>query len=799
MRRSLDRIRTLERAPLPRRALGQTCALLVSLFALATPAISADIPFRDRFAAALKLPPFQACEKIESLLVEDPAEDDRRACIVKLSELLPLAAQPLTPDEARIADDLRARSQPIADVLLGRYVVLLASKDMVANAKASRLATLIDLAYVVERDLFAIDPVAKVGHRYFFFPDKTKESGWSIQSPTLLVSVGKDAAKLGGWDEVIAHEISHGFGHYHPARHMFAGGFFEGWGDLSQAYVGERLAFLGAPFAGRFAWFVTAFAENGKNEYLNTRLPIEEIVAYGPSSSLLMRLALQAGDGKKVPDWKPFKRFFRETFESPPSWTPNHLWPSAMARDLLRIFGNDRTWDVLAEYRFPLDQWSHKELEQWLDRAHAAKPMSRAERWKADGEFVMREWRVLGPIPDAECRHLAFDPLDAENFVLKNEYTIGGQTYAWRTDVRVDEDGVVDLSSLPGSSGPCVIYLLGNWPQSEASPTTFSIASDDEVAVWLDGELIDWFRDDRGTWPEDPDRAYARMKKGGGRILAEVANHGGKTGFHLRASAKSPFDYAYKLELHSPDAKRRLAAVRFLGSRRSRMDSALAMDFLVPAIDDGDASVRAAAAWALAGKRNDPKALGALLKRFVSEKESSVRAALQAAIEELTFQRFESSDAAQKWMHKQEKDWKLSSFVECEDACSLRTISGGFFGNNAGSFGGQCVARCWGEQPTQSLSLVLDARESGPRTFVLRYACARGNGGVSLRVKRGEEVVLQRETLALPATKEWTAWSWLELPLGEIAAGRYHVELYGANGCTDLDVMGWKPTPKSAK
>jgi hypothetical protein len=94
---------------------------------------------------------------------------------------------------------------------------------------------------------------------------------------------------------------------------------------------------------------------------------------------------------------------------------------------------------------------------------------------------------------------------------------------------------------------------------------------------------------------------------------------------------------------------------------------------------------------------------------------------------------------------------------------------------------------------------VLDAEASGPRTFVLRYACARGNGGVSLRVKRGAELVLQRENLALPATKEWTAWSWFELPLGEIPAGRYHVELYGANGCTDLDVMGWKPTVKSAK
>ena len=43
--------------------------------------------------------------------------------------------------------------------------------------------------------------------------------------------------------------------------------------------------------------------------------------------------------------------------------------------------------------------------------------------------------------------------------------------------------------------------------------------------------------------------------------------------------------------------------------------------------------------------------------------------------------------------------------------------------------------------------------------------------------------------------KEWSAWSWLELPLGELKAGRYHVELYQPNGCTDCDVMGLKPTP----
>jgi hypothetical protein len=798
---AFDMPSAMDRFPLVSRALA---LLLVAASVGSAPmlaAVTADIPFRDRFAAALKLAPPQACERLASLLAEDPPEEDRRACIVKLRELLPAAAEPLTPEETALVGDLRAQSSTVAEVLVGRYAIVLATADFARNAKSGGLVTQLDLAYILERDLFAVDPVAKVGHRYVLFPDKNKTAGWTTQSRDLIVHVGQDAATHGAWEDVIAHEMNHGFGFYSPARAMFGGGFFEGWGDLAQAYVCERLAFLGAPFAGRFAYYAGAFAESGKSEYLNTRLPIEEIIGYGPSSSLFMRLVLPAGDGKKTPDWKPFKRYFHEALATPPAWTPGYMWPAALARDLLRIFGGERTWDVLAEYRFPLDQASRRELEVWLERAR--KPMSRLERWKADGEIALRDWKVLGPIPDPDGRHLAFDPLDAENVLraenfVAREYVIGGKTYTWRTDVPVSEDGIVDLSALPESSGSCVFYLAGAWPRNEAPPVSFSIASDDEVAVWLDGELIDWFRGNRGTFPDDPDRVFARAKKDGGVILAEVANHGGKAGFHLRASTKTPFEYAYRLELRSPDTKRREAAVRFLGSRRiatAPPSNGLVVDALIQALDDGEAIVRVAAARALAGKRNDARVLAALLKRFSIEKDDAVSPVLESALEELTFQRFESSDAAYKWWRHDEKTWRQSSFVECEYAFALQTINGGFFGNNAGAYGGQCVARCWGEKPDQSMSLVLDVPQSGPRTFALRYATVRENARVSLRLKRGDEVVIARDDIALAPVKDWSAWSWLELPLGELKAGRYHVELVKPNGCIDCDVMGLKPTP----
>jgi hypothetical protein len=757
----------------------------------------ADIPFRDRFNAALKLPALQACDKIEALLGEDPIEEDRRACLSKLRELLLAAAPALSDAERGVVAEIQARSQPVTETLVGRYAIVLAGKDFARNAKQAELSTWIDLAYIVERDLFGVDPVAKVGHRYVFFPDKEKSSGWSIDASTLVVSIGRDAAKLGGWDDAIAHEISHGFGRCHPARAMFAGGFFEGWGDLCAAYVCERLAFTGTPFSGRFAYYVGAFADAGKNEYLSTRLPIEEIVSYGPSSSLLVRLALLAGDGKKIPEWKPFKRYFHETNESPPAWTPNYLWPAVMVRDLYRVFG-ERSWDTLAEYRFPFDSFTKHEIEQWTERAHAEKPASRAERWKADGEVVLREWKVLGPIPDTAARHLDFDPLDAQNFELREQYTIGGREYRWRTDVPVNADGVVELAALPDADKSCVFYLLGQWPQNEAPPVAFSIASDDEVAVWLDGELIDWFRGNRGTQPDDPDRVYAKMKKGGGRILAEVANWGGKTGFHLRASARNPFDYGYKVELRSPEARRRLAAVRYLGTRRNA--ESVVLDYLLQALDDGDGAVRIAAARSLGGKRNDARSLAALLKRFGAEKDDAAKTALQSAIGELTFQHFENGDAAFKWWHASDKEWKQTSFVECELAYSLQTIAGGWSGNNPGAYGGQCVDRGFGGDPKNVFSLVLEVPQAGARTFALRYACTHDGERVSLRVRRGEKVAVEMDDVAVPKTKDGTAWSWLEVPLGDLAAGRYRVELAKPNGLIDCDVMGWKPTPaKSAR
>ena len=116
------------------RGSGRLLACGLALVALSAPLPCADIPVRDRFAAALKLPPLQACEKIESLLGEDPVEDDRRACLLKLRELMPLAALPLSPDEKRITSELSARSQPVVEVLLGRFAVVMANKEMLQNA-----------------------------------------------------------------------------------------------------------------------------------------------------------------------------------------------------------------------------------------------------------------------------------------------------------------------------------------------------------------------------------------------------------------------------------------------------------------------------------------------------------------------------------------------------------------------------------------------------------------------------------------------------------------------------------------
>lgn len=746
-------------------------------------------------ARLAKLAPREQCAGLEKLLGEPGIdEDSRRTALTRIRDLAESAAPPLSDAEREIVEQLEKRSSPVVEPLRSRYAIVLGNETFVRNARVGQVSGLLDAIYVVQRQLFAVDPVRDVGRRFVFFPEKTKPYGWTIQPANLTVAYGRASVDQGGFDDLMAHELSHAFTWRHPARHWFFNGFAEGWSDLAIAHAGERLGFLGGPLEKVWPNWRDGILAAGKTEYLDTRLPIEESVAYGPSISVVLRLVLDSAATGTTSMWAPLEDYFASHLTVPAVNYPAYLSPARFARDLEAIFPPETTRDVLSQWRFPLDAGVRREIDTWTRRAKQDPPLSRAERWKADGETPILAWRVLGPIHPPEGRVVTpeFDPIDAWNFTERDEYGYAGKKYGWRADVRADADGVVHLGDLPESNAPSLFHLRADLPPDVVGPITLSIGSDDDCLVWIDGQLVHAFRGDRGTYPDDPDRAYALVEKGGGRLLIAVVNRGGPAGFHLRYARGTPFETSLRTEARAPDARRRLMAVHRFGTMR--VPYALVAALYDTALGDASAEVRSEAARLLGGRRGEFGAIDELLAAWTREKEPSVSAAIRRALSEMTFLDFADSSAAHRWWRDGSKAWRETRHVEAESAYVLGSVFGGFYGNNAGSYGGQHVGRCFGGDSAHALSLVLDIEKTGTHSLFVRYASADGDRRADVRVRRGELPVAARTGAVFEKTETWVAWRWQEIPLGVLPAGRLRVEIGNVDGCLDLDVLGFRPS-----
>jgi len=733
------------------------------------------------------------CDKLEKILLSDPPERERVAALKKLMGLLPGAAEPLSDVERAFVDGLRRDNPAGTEMLLGRHVIVLATPKFAARARTNGFVAAMDVAYVMLRDLFAVDPTARVGHRFVIVPQQGKPGGHTTNTPTLKIMVGQSDWDNADWFERFFHEMSHPFINMQPVEHWRDEGFGEGLAQFCQAYVVERMACLGAPYVGRFEQYVKDFRGAGQNEYLGTRLPIERIVAYDPSSAFFMALAVSTRRGGGAVDWMPFKRVFRDGVKSPPRRVGGD-WPLQIATDALKYFDAKQVWPILRKFRFPPEEaiaaWQ-KHPGGWVDgpvdcaRERAA--------WKAAGETVVTKWKVLGPIPDSGKLRLGLDAIDDENFRMKDEYVIDGKTYRWRDDARVDACGTVVLNELSGGDASCVFYLTARIRVQRGRPVRFWISSDDDVRCWLDGRRIHTVWAERGVDVRATDYAWALPERDEATILVKVANHYGTAGFHLRYAMDDWYSGACEREMERGDATRRAALMDYLGSRQ--VDAGIVRPLLLQGLGDREATVRAAAARALAGRRNDAASVEALVGAWGKETDAAVVAALRAGMRELTFESFSDARAASNWWSKRRDSFSNWSFVECEMVYGVEPVVGGYYGNNAGAIAGQHIGRGWGMAADHFFSVTLEAARAGQRVLRIRYAAANANPArLNIVVRRGPKVVVERHDIAVAKTANWTSWRWLEVKLGELPAGRYHVDVSVARpgGAVDCDVIGWR-------
>lgn len=727
--------------------------------------------FEEQLREIRQLGDATALDKLEVLLAQHRDEAQRRSCYRQIkARLTKYDPPPPSAAEERLLQTARAESDHAETLLLGRHTITLVGGKYAEEAKACEFTTNLDLAYLALREVFSVDPVKRCGHRFVIWFPHNKANGWTTNGETLRVWVGvAQAGHPNGFFDYV-HEFGHAFLWDFRGNPIFAGGFGEGWCDFCKVIAAERLAFLGPPFADEYPRLLKAFRQTGRLEHLNTRLPIEHIVAYAPSTSVLVELLERTRPAGGVLDWKPLERLMADLAADQVRRPPGFLWPAWQADAYKRYFASCDVTEILRRYRFPPDGLGNWSLFESVGRADAA--------------TTVRQWRVLGPIPDPKNDRLRDDPLDLANFVVRDSYELDGRTYHWQS-MTADARGVLELGQLAGARKACRFYLVGNIPSDGLSPAVFYISSDDDAEVWLDGALLHVFQGNRGTNPRDPDRALGQIEAG--KIVALVANRGGPTGFHLRVDVNPSYRRIYPTMLKDGDVPQRRGLVEYLGSRI--LDGGLATPLLVKALRDADAQVRARAAWGLGGVRNDVEVVDHLLAAWSEERDAEASSALRDAVNELTLRSFDSASAAQRWWKGKRPSYAEDFFVECERAMLYGDVRGGFYGNQEGACGGQTIDRGWGGGPDDELRLRLKAPHRGCRRLVIRYRAA-SDCQVRIQIKHGASVVYDRKGVKL-SRATGTGWRRAFVNLPELDAGWYSVMLSESTGRPVLDVIGW--------
>ncbi len=149
------------------------------------------------------------------------------------------------------------------------------------------------------------------------------------------------------------------------------------------------------------------------------------------------------------------------------------------------------------------------------------------------GAAFAREYRVLGPFARDTWEHID-TPLDPERDMDGRFIGMGGEPIAWR-DATADEAGHLDLNASIANltQENAVGYALTFVHSNADREATALIGSDDQVAVWVNGEEIHRHNAFRGATP-DSDTAPCHLRKGWNTVLAKIGQNGGGWALYLR-------------------------------------------------------------------------------------------------------------------------------------------------------------------------------------------------------------------------------------------------------------------------
>ncbi|WP_165073448.1 PVC-type heme-binding CxxCH protein [Paludisphaera rhizosphaerae] len=151
----------------------------------------------------------------------------------------------------------------------------------------------------------------------------------------------------------------------------------------------------------------------------------------------------------------------------------------------------------------------------------------------------IRTWKLIGPFEKA-----AQPPFPLTGTVETQGEMEGfdGKKVRWReTDAR-DRRGRINLARLYGSGDKQAVFGVAEVQSPSDRVATFSVGSDDTLAVWVNGEKAYDFDKSRGFRPE-ADHFDAPLRQGVNRVVVRCGNNSGPWDFSVAISGA--LDYAF--------------------------------------------------------------------------------------------------------------------------------------------------------------------------------------------------------------------------------------------------------------
>lgn len=164
---------------------------------------------------------------------------------------------------------------------------------------------------------------------------------------------------------------------------------------------------------------------------------------------------------------------------------------------------------------------------------------------------ALRHWDVLGPIPKVQAPPTARE-----------------SAATWRSCETTAERGRVDLKALLSGGNDQIAFASTKIVESRSRATRLRVGSDDDVAIWLNGELVHDHAVTRG-WRASEDSVPVTLRSGANHLLVRIGQGYGDWAFNVEWPASTGGPLFLREGVPPPRERLRDAALGGTGSVES--------------------------------------------------------------------------------------------------------------------------------------------------------------------------------------------------------------------------------------